>query len=91
MGFEAIGYEVSEGTARITLSRPDRLNAFTVQMHEELANALNSAERDEQVRALLLTGAGRGFCAGQDLPTAPSHRAVKRSIWASPSTAITRR
>ena len=79
MGFEAIGYEVSEGTARITLSRPDRLNAFTVQMHEELADALTAAERDEQVRALLLTGAGRGFCAGQDLAdraVAPGGEAV---------------
>jgi 2-(1,2-epoxy-1,2-dihydrophenyl)acetyl-CoA isomerase len=67
MGFETIVYEASEGAARITLSRPDRLNAFTVQMHRELGEALGRAEQDEQVRAVLLTGAGRGFCAGQDL------------------------
>jgi 2-(1,2-epoxy-1,2-dihydrophenyl)acetyl-CoA isomerase len=77
--YQTIVYEVIEGTARITLSRPDRLNAFTVQMHEELADALTAAGRDEQVRALLLTGAGRGFCAGQDLAdraVAPGGEAV---------------
>jgi 2-(1,2-epoxy-1,2-dihydrophenyl)acetyl-CoA isomerase len=72
MSYETIAYEVADGAARITLNRPDRLNAFTVQMHEELAAALTEAERDGEVRALLLTGAGRGFCAGQDL----SDRAV---------------
>lgn len=72
MSFETIAYELSEGAAKITLSRPDRLNSFTVQMHGELAEALTQAEGDEQVRAVLLTGAGRGFCAGQDL----SDRAV---------------
>lgn len=51
----------------ITLNRPDRLNAFTEAMHVALRTALDEAERDAECRALLLTGAGRGFCAGQDL------------------------
>jgi 2-(1,2-epoxy-1,2-dihydrophenyl)acetyl-CoA isomerase len=57
----AAGYRV------LTLNRPDRLNAFTEDMHRELMRALLEAEADPECRALLLTGAGRGFCAGQDL------------------------
>jgi 2-(1,2-epoxy-1,2-dihydrophenyl)acetyl-CoA isomerase len=60
------------GVTTITLNRPERLNAFTVEMHEALAAALAAAENDASCRAVLLTGAGRGFCAGQDL----SDRAV---------------
>jgi len=55
------------GVLSITLNRPDKLNAFTPEMHEELRGALSRAEDDGQVRAVLLTGAGRGFCAGADL------------------------
>jgi len=51
----------------LTLNRPDRLNAFTDAMHEELRAAIDDAERDDDCRALLLTGAGRAFCSGQDL------------------------
>jgi 2-(1,2-epoxy-1,2-dihydrophenyl)acetyl-CoA isomerase len=58
---------VSEGVSEITLNRPDRLNSFTVAMHAELAAALESAAAEPACRAVLLTGAGRGFCAGQDL------------------------
>jgi 2-(1,2-epoxy-1,2-dihydrophenyl)acetyl-CoA isomerase len=53
--------------ARLTLNRPDRLNAFTVQMHEELAQALDFVRDSGRSRVLVITGAGRGFCAGQDL------------------------
>lgn len=67
MGFEAVKYRVKDGVACITLNRPDRLNSFTAAMHDELAAALDAAEADDAVRAILLTGAGRGFCAGQDL------------------------
>ncbi|MET0270515.1 MAG: 2-(1,2-epoxy-1,2-dihydrophenyl)acetyl-CoA isomerase PaaG [Sphingomonas sp.] len=67
MVFETIGLDVSGGVARLTLSRPERLNSFTVRMHEEVASALDRIEGDGAVRALVLTGAGRGFCAGQDL------------------------
>ncbi len=59
--------EMQDGVARITLNRPDKLNSFNVEMHEALAAALDEAERDASCRAVLLTGAGRGFCAGQDL------------------------
>ncbi|HXJ09085.1 MAG TPA: 2-(1,2-epoxy-1,2-dihydrophenyl)acetyl-CoA isomerase PaaG [Burkholderiales bacterium] len=55
------------GVLTITLNRPDKLNAFTPDMHEELRGAFARAEGDAQVRAVLLTGAGRGFCAGADL------------------------
>jgi 2-(1,2-epoxy-1,2-dihydrophenyl)acetyl-CoA isomerase len=51
----------------ITLNRPDRLNAFTGAMHQELRTALDDTEADRTCRAILITGAGRGFCAGQDL------------------------
>jgi 2-(1,2-epoxy-1,2-dihydrophenyl)acetyl-CoA isomerase len=56
-----------DGYRVITLNRPDRLNSFNEAMHAELRDALDVVERDESCRALLLTGAGRGFCAGQDL------------------------
>jgi 2-(1,2-epoxy-1,2-dihydrophenyl)acetyl-CoA isomerase len=64
---ETILFEVAEGVATLTLNRPDKLNSFNVAMHEELAEALGGVERDPAIRAVLLTGAGRGFCAGQDL------------------------
>ena len=55
------------GFHTITLNRPDKLNSFTVQQHLDLRLALNAAEDDKSCRAIILTGAGRGFCAGQDL------------------------
>lgn len=67
MAFETIIFAVENGAARLTLNRPDRLNSFTVQMHGEIADALDRIEADKSVRTLLITGAGRGFCAGQDL------------------------
>ena len=57
----------SEGVTRLTLNRPDKLNAFTQAMHLELREALAAAGRDENCRVVVLTGAGRAFCAGQDL------------------------
>lgn len=72
MAFETILFSVDGGAARLTLNRPDRLNSFTLRMHEEIAAALDEIEADKTVRVLLITGAGRGFCAGQDL----SDRAV---------------
>ncbi len=72
MAFETILFSIETGVARLTLNRPDRLNSFTVQMHGEVAQALDQIEAAPGVRVLLLTGAGRGFCAGQDL----SDRAV---------------
>lgn len=66
MTFETIRFENNGGIARLTLNRPDRLNSFTVHMHGEVAEALAEAKRGG-ARVLVLTGAGRGFCAGQDL------------------------
>src|SRR5689334_24808507 len=63
MPYETIQFE-SGPVARITLNRPDRLNSFTAQMHEELRDALANLG---DARVVVLTGAGRGFCAGQDL------------------------
>jgi len=60
-------YSSEGGVARITLNRPDRLNSFTEAMHAELRDALARVKSDASLRVLLLTGAGRGFCAGQDL------------------------
>src|SRR5262252_2847894 len=70
--FENIRLESDAGVATLTLHRPDRLNSFTVAMHEEIQSALNQIRADPGARCLVLTGAGRGFCAGQDL----SDRAV---------------
>ncbi len=71
MAYETIQFELQNGVARLTLNRPDRLNSFNVQMHEEVADVLRSL--DGVARVLVITGAGRGFCAGQDL----SDRAVR--------------
>jgi 2-(1,2-epoxy-1,2-dihydrophenyl)acetyl-CoA isomerase len=67
MSYETILFEIDAGAARLTLNRPERLNSFTVQMHGEVADALLRVEADPEIRALMITGAGRGFCAGQDL------------------------
>jgi len=73
MSQPSILVEVQDGYAAVTLNRPERLNSFNVEMHERLREAVAEVKRRDEVRALLLTGAGRGFCAGQDL----SDRAVK--------------
>ncbi|HET9076121.1 MAG TPA: crotonase/enoyl-CoA hydratase family protein [Acidimicrobiales bacterium] len=67
MTFTQISYEVDGPVATITLDRPDRLNAFTVQMMSELLEAFDRSDGDDRVRAVILTGRGRGFCAGADL------------------------
>jgi 2-(1,2-epoxy-1,2-dihydrophenyl)acetyl-CoA isomerase len=67
MAYQTILFEVDDGVARLTFNRPERLNSFTAQMHGEVAEALGEIERDVAIRTLLLTGAGRAFCAGQDL------------------------
>jgi len=69
-------YEKTGGIARITLHRPDRLNAITVSMLERLTEALEDADRDEGVRVIVVTGAGRGFCSGLDLKDAAAGRGL---------------
>jgi len=67
MSFEQIIYELDGGILTITLNRPDRLNAWTGQMGQELREAFDRADADDDVHAVIVTGAGRGFCAGADL------------------------
>jgi enoyl-CoA hydratase/carnithine racemase len=65
--FEQITTETTDGVLTITLNRPDRLNAWTPTMGRELIEAFDRADADDQVRVIIVTGAGRGFCAGADL------------------------
>jgi enoyl-CoA hydratase/carnithine racemase len=67
MEFEQIRYDVADGVLTITLDRPDRLNAWTPVMSRELIAAFDRADADDEVRAIVITGAGRAFCAGADL------------------------
>jgi enoyl-CoA hydratase/carnithine racemase len=67
MNFEHINYSLGNGIATITLNRPDKLNAFTALMRDELIQAFDQVDRDDDVRAVIMTGAGRAFCAGADL------------------------
>ncbi|MGE5703324.1 MAG: enoyl-CoA hydratase-related protein [Clostridia bacterium] len=65
--YETILYEVADGVAIVTMNRPDKFNAFTELMHKEIIAALKQAQKDQAVRCILFTGAGRAFNAGQDL------------------------
>ncbi|MCS0588620.1 2-(1,2-epoxy-1,2-dihydrophenyl)acetyl-CoA isomerase PaaG [Massilia norwichensis] len=67
MSYESIQFKLENGIAVLTLNRPDRLNSFTQAMHREVRDALDKLQADKTARVLVLTGAGRGFCAGQDL------------------------
>lgn len=67
MTYEQITYEMSDGIATITLSRPERMNAFTPLMLDEWLAALTDAHTDDEVRVVILTGTGRGFCTGADI------------------------
>ena len=67
MDYQNILFEQRDGVALLTLNRPESLNSFTTEMHLELRHAMQQAQDESSIRCLLLTGAGRGFCAGQDL------------------------
>jgi enoyl-CoA hydratase/carnithine racemase len=67
MDYTQISYDVADRVATITLNRPDQLNAFTNTMMRELIDAFDRVDADDEVRAVIVTGAGRGFCAGADL------------------------
>jgi 2-(1,2-epoxy-1,2-dihydrophenyl)acetyl-CoA isomerase len=90
MDFEQILYEKQDGVATITLNRPERMNAFTDVMIREWAQALEDARLDRDVRAVIVTGAGRGFCAGADLRGGSGIGEGGRSD-GSPATAADRR
>src|SRR6202158_3555123 len=67
MAYDTIKYEVAEQILTITLNRPDKLNAFNAAMQKEMIDASDQADKDDNIRAIIVTGAGRGFCAGADL------------------------
>jgi len=71
MAYEQIIYEVADNIATITLNRPEKLNAFTALMMNEMIGAFDKADADDNVRAIIVTGAGRAFCAGADLSAGP--------------------
>lgn len=67
MGYSTIRFDVADGIATLTLDRPERLNAFTVEMMREMIDAFDRIDADDEVRVVVVTGAGRAFCAGADL------------------------
>lgn len=69
--FETILYEASDGVATLTLNRPDRLNGFTPEMRDELSSVFDAIDGDDEVRAVVVTGAGRAFCAGGEIAERP--------------------
>jgi enoyl-CoA hydratase/carnithine racemase len=73
--YRQILYAVADGVATLTLNRPEKLNAYTLEMGEEVVAAFRHARADDAVRAVILTGAGRGFCAGVDLDALKAHLA----------------
>jgi enoyl-CoA hydratase/carnithine racemase len=75
--YEKILYDVIDGVATVTLNRPEKLNAYTPEMGEEVVSAFTRAREDEEARVVILTGAGRAFCAGVDLDHLKEHMAGK--------------
>ena len=77
-----INYQLDDSVARITLNRPDKFNSFNREMALELQAALKDAQRDENVRAIYITGEGKAFCAGQDLADAidPSGPGIEKIV-----------
>ena len=67
MSYEQILYDVTDRIATVTLNRPDKLNAWTMRMGAEVRHAIFQADRDEEVRVIVVTGAGKGYCAGADM------------------------
>ncbi len=82
MQFETILYEVNEGVCRLTLNRPDSFNAFNDQQSFEMQDALKAIDKDKSIRVVVLTGAGKAFCSGQDLKAiAGQKRSLSESLY----------
>jgi len=79
MAYDEILYDVADRVATVTLNRPAKLNAWTRHMEKEVHAAMSAAERDDNVRVIILTGAGRGFCAGADMQMLSSVAGAKSS------------
>lgn len=79
MAYEAILYDVSEGVATITLNKPERLNAFDDAMLDEWAEAITTADKDRDVRVVVITGSGRGFCSGMNVAAEAGGSGVLRT------------
>ncbi len=77
MDYQDILFDVEDAIATITLNRPEKLNAYTTEMGEEVTHAIRGVQRDPEVRAVVLTGAGKAFCAGADLEHLQAHEAGK--------------
>jgi enoyl-CoA hydratase/carnithine racemase len=87
-GWKEILYEVQDRVATITLNRPEKLNAWTAVMAAELREALTTAEADEGVRAIVITGAGRGFCSGADMSRLAAAAAGRSTLGAPPAPTV---
>jgi enoyl-CoA hydratase/carnithine racemase len=81
MAYETILYSVEEQILTITLNRPDKLNAYNATMQAELIDAFDKADADDNVRAIIITGAGRGFCAGADLSSGAARAGAPSCRW----------
>ena len=90
MAYETIIYDVQDGVGTITLNRPDSYNAANEQLTTDLQDALKQAAEDEAVRVVVLTGAGKAFCSGQDLKDAPSGGGKRSLRWTDGTTRSSR-
>lgn len=80
MNYTTLDYRIDDGILTLTLNRPEQLNAFTVEMADELEHAFRRASEDDAVRAIVVTGAGRAFCAGMDLSKAGNVFGLDESV-----------
>lgn len=80
LSYQTIRYDLADGVATVTLARPESLNALNAAMRRELLAALKAAGRDEAIRAVVITGEGRGFCSGADLRGGSAEREFRRVL-----------
>jgi enoyl-CoA hydratase/carnithine racemase len=87
MQYETIEYETADGIATVTLNRPDKMNAYTATMGREIVEAFKAADQDPDVRVVIMTGAGKAFCAGADIAAFASDIKMREAPAARPRTA----